>query len=295
MTETKSKDVFNATLAQLDRKYKIGTYTQTYYGDYNAGETICSDGHAFFGEQKPCSEPSFNSDYECYKPNCTNTNFSGSGSSYELFNASAYPVAEISNTWYSNITFRNHTYAITNYSMYILPQISYSYSTTHNTVYTHSSTEFICTKDGDPLPDSVKEKPQCIPKPFFVWGFSSLLLYIILPLQMAWTLGMFFVWLHAHTTSELLRGQRTVHGPLRAVADLAEAMKEVLGDEFCNYRDREIRRELWSEGGNLRYYTRDGEDEDEVGHIGISSREERKLDLKKMKLYGGMGSVKRRR
>lgn len=282
VTDVRTKDVFNATVSQLQEKYMIKDSDEYEYDRFDAGETICSNGYSFCGAGKPCQYSS------SVASDCNNTFHSGS---YVSFNSSAYPVAEISNTWYSNITFRNHNYTTTNYSMYIQSDSMDTYRTSP----TDFTTESVCTSNGDPLPTSAKDKPQCIPKPYFVWGFSSLLLYIILPLQIIWTLGMFLVWLHAHMTSELLLAQRTVHGPLRAAADLAEAMKEVLGDEFCNYQDGELQRELKSEGGNLRFYTKDGE-EDEAGHIGISSKEGRALALKRTKLYGGLlGSVRRRK
>ena len=285
VTDVRTKDVFNATVSQLQEKYMINDSDEYGFDGVDAGVTVCSNGYYICGAGKPCQQ--FPRYFSSVASDCNST-YSGS---YVSFNSSVYPIAEISNTWYSNITFKNHNYTTTNYSVYIQSDSTGTYSTSPTDV----TTESICTSNGDPLPNSAKDKPQCIPKPYFVWGFSSLLLYIILPLQMIWTLGMFLVWLHAHMTSELLLAQRTVHGPLRAAADLAEAMKEVLGDEFCNYQDGELQRELKSEGGNLRFYTKDGE-EDEVGHIGISSKEDRALALKRTKLYGGLlGSVERRK
>lgn len=289
VTDVRTKDVFNATVSQLQEKYMINDSDEYELDGFDAGVTVCSNGHSFCGAGKPCQQ--FPRYFSSVASDCNSTSYPGS---YISSNSSAYPVAEISNTWYSNITFKNQNYTTTNYSVYIQSDSNILVGT-YTTNPTDDTTEFICTSNGDPLPNSAKDKPQCIPKPYFVWGFSSLLLYIILPLQMIWALGMFLVWLHAHMTSELLLAQRTVHGPLRAAADLAEAMKEVLGDEFCNYQDGELQRELKSEGGNLRFYTKDGE-EDEVGHIGISSKEDRALALKRTKLYGGLlGSVKRRK
>ena len=207
-------------------------------------------------------------------------------------NVSSYAVAQISDTWYSNLTFRDKTYSFANYSFRL--DSTYDYKSDDYDTSPGAFSETICTSKGDPFPATASTVAQCMPKSYFVWGFSSLVLYIVLPLQIVWTLGMFLVWLHAHMTSELLRAQRTVHGPWRAVADLAEAMYEVLGHEICYYRDEELHRELRNHGGNLRYYTRDGE-EDEVGHIGISSTMDNGFHLKKTKLYGDVRQLKRRK
>ena len=46
-----------------------------------------------------------------------------------------------------------------------------------------------------------------------------------------WTFGTFLVWLNADMKSELLFKSRKVRGDYHAVADLTEAMSDVLGDE----------------------------------------------------------------
>lgn len=77
-----------------------------------------------------------------------------------------------------------------------------------------------------------------------VWGFSSFLLYIICSLQIAWTVGMFIVWLDVNINSQLCRTGRKTSGSLRAALDIAEAMREVLGEEPCAYQNTEIDRAL---------------------------------------------------
>ena len=85
-------------------------------------------------------------------------------------------------------------------------------------------------------------------------------------------------------TSQLLFKNRRLRGGFRAAADLAEAMKDVLGDEFCAYSDDEIARELDHERNGLRYYTSENNDKG-ISHIGIGSHGS--LGLDNSKLYGG--------
>ena len=288
VTDLKTKEKSNATAEQLAERYHQ-LDLQRYY---QPGVTICSDGIPFCGPGQSCQDAlPFSSILRAN--DCTEAH---RHVRYDDLNGgvsdSVYPVAEISLTWYSNITFRNHTYTFQNLAF--RADQRYSVSNKPSQTTSAAMTENTCTSDGSVIPDSVDTIARCMPKSYFVWGFSSLLLYIILPLQMVWIAGMFLLWLHANMTSELLLAQRTGHGTLRAVADLAEAIREVLGDEFCNYQNGELHKELGSEGGNLRFYTRHAE-EDEVGHIGMTSLEDRALELNKAKLYGAVGKVKRRK
>lgn len=138
---------------------------------------------------------------------------------------------------------------------------------------------------------SVFKTPQCVPKGYFVWGFSSLLLEVILYLQIIWTFTMIFIWIHANSTSQLLFKNRKVRGNYRASADLAEALTEVVGDEFCAYSDNEIARELKREGNGLHYYTVDNSDKG-VSHIGLGSHDGLRFGLDNSRIYG---AVRRRR
>ena len=85
-------------------------------------------------------------------------------------------------------------------------------------------------------------------------------------------------------TSRLLFKNRQVRGVFRATADLAEAMEDVLGDEFCAYSEDEIARKLDSDTRSLRYYTSERSDKD-ISHIGIGDYSG--LGLDNSKLYGG--------
>ena len=110
------------------------------------------------------------------------------------------------------------------------------------------------------------------------------MLQILLGLQLAWIVGMYGVWLDANLNSSLCRSGRRIRGPFRAVADLAEAMREVLGDQTCAYTEAELASALQRQPG-LRYYSGTS-NADGVGHIGLSSIRLRKLDMKSASTYG---------
>ena len=137
--------------------------------------------------------------------------------------------------------------------------------------------------NNDTLPGDLGSIAQCMPETYFVWGFSSLLLYIIFSIQLVWTFIMLLVWLHANMTSNLLFKSRKVRGNYRAVTDLAEAMKDVLGDEYCTYSDEDLSRELAQQGPALRYCTTDLGDSG-LSHIGLGKHG--RLTLDNTRLYG---------
>lgn len=168
----------------------------------------------------------------------------------------------------TNITVQGHTYVFKNY----LFRNSRDYETGR-----------YCYEDRVLLPQDLEDIAQCITEDFFVWGFSSLLLYIISGIQLAWIIGMFLVWLHANLRSQLLRVGRGIRGNYRAAADLAEAMQETLGDEFCAYPDSELGKELEREGLALRYRTTEVRDTG-LSHIGLAKGGFLVLD--RSKLYG---------
>lgn len=131
---------------------------------------------------------------------------------------------------------------------------------------------------------SLMDLAECLPEKFFVWGFSSLMVYVNLGLLILWVFGMYIVWLDANIYSALCRSGRKVNGPFRAVADLSEAMREVLGDETCAYSESELASELSVHAG-LMYYASD-KPEGDVSHIGLSSRKWGRVPYHSTKLYG---------
>lgn len=144
---------------------------------------------------------------------------------------------------------------------------------------------------GEKLADYTDPSPECMAISDYTWGFSSSVLYILLPLQLIWTLGMFFIWLDADIYSELYQKGRKMHGSFRNALDIAEAVKEVLGDEICAYLNKEIARQLDKSRARLRFYTISDADSG-ISHIGIgsnSSETGQKFRLHDNGLYGGGG------
>ena len=116
------------------------------------------------------------------------------------------------------------------------------------------------------------------------------MLYIILSLQLAWILGMFLIWLDANLYSELCRKGRKSRGSFRNALDLAEAVRELLGDELCAYSDKEISRQLDQSQTGMQLYSTDDTDSG-VSHIGLSSlKNGPRLRLVDKNLYGGPGT-----
>ncbi|KAL9130340.1 MAG: hypothetical protein Q9217_001442 [Psora testacea] len=168
----------------------------------------------------------------------------------------------------TNFTFMGHTYIFTNYSFVF--GVDYVVQYCYNN---HSM-------DGQAL----KDMAQCITEPYFVWGFSSLLVKIVLAFQIVWVFGTFVVWLDANLHSELCRYGRKLRGPFRATEDLSAAIKELLGEETCAYSDEQLAKELSRHPG-LRYYSTDVKDK-ELSHIGLSSVTLRNVKLDSSTLYG---------
>ncbi|KAL8854440.1 MAG: hypothetical protein Q9221_000710 [Calogaya cf. arnoldii] len=174
--------------------------------------------------------------------------------------------------------FRNSHYNIT------INDIVYNFTNSRPDSYFDES---YCYDDLTLRPYEMKESPSvCINKEYFVWGFSSIVLYVTLGLQLAWTLGMYCLWLDANLFSKLVKAGRTVRGPFRAATDLAEAMKETLGDEYCAYTDQEIGNELGRSGNMLRYNAAVVEDGDQLLHVGLTTRPGAKVTLRRQRLYG---------
>lgn len=100
---------------------------------------------------------------------------------------------------------------------------------------------------------------------------------------------MFIIWLDANVNSELCRKGRKTRGSFRNVLDLAEAVREVLGDELCAYSESEIMRQLGKSKAGLKFYSTSDTDSG-ISHIGISSlKDGQRLRLRDKSLYGGLG------
>lgn len=187
----------------------------------------------------------------------------------------------------------NRTNVTACYTSEVYPEMQYTTNITLNgTFYKFSNydpslywSRGYCYKNQS-LPENLSSMAYCFPESYFVWGFSSLLLYIICSLQIAWTVGMFIVWLDANINSQLCRTGRTTRGSLRAALDIAEAIREVLGEESCAYQDTEIACELEKLRIGVQYYATNA-DGDGVSHIGLSSTRSGQLSLRNDTVYGG--------
>ncbi|KAL8645328.1 MAG: hypothetical protein Q9226_007355 [Calogaya cf. arnoldii] len=198
--------------------------------------------------------------------------------------------------------YRSFSYSGKNKTRHAIPNRYYNI-TINDIVYTFNNSnpynyfeESYCYDDLLLRPSEMKERHTvCINKEYFVWGFSSIILYVTLGLQFAWTLGMYCLWLDANLASKLVKAGRTIRGPFRAATDLAEAMKETLGDEYCAYTEEEIQKELERSGDLLRYSAAVCEDDDQLLHVGLTTRPGAKVTLRKQKLYGAEEQGRRRR
>lgn len=79
-----------------------------------------------------------------------------------------------------------------------------------------------------------------------------------------------------------------MRGSFRNVLDLAEGIRELLGDDLCAYSNREIARQLDKSGYGLQFYSISDTDNG-ISHIGISPFQDgQKLRLNDRSLYGGL-------
>ncbi|KAL8866108.1 MAG: hypothetical protein Q9198_009039 [Flavoplaca austrocitrina] len=207
-------------------------------------------------------------DQPFYGNNLTHTNMTRTEYYLSLSNKSRNASEPIDYYTYYNITIHDHVYFFND-----------SYPSSY-------WEEAYCYDDLTLLPYQLKETPYCFNEEYFVWGFSSIVLYITLGLQLVWTFGMYCLWLDANLASKLVKAGRTIRGPFRAATDLAEAMNETLGDEYCAYTDQEIEKELEKSGNRLRYYSTLSDDDDRLLHVGMTSQPEARVVLRKQKLYG---------
>ncbi|KAL8772517.1 MAG: hypothetical protein Q9194_004580 [Teloschistes cf. exilis] len=216
-----------------------------------------------------------------YKPtpiwNATNSTTEPSTSYTEPFNGSDYAFSPVTynHKYTTNITIDGHKHFFQNEYPSDYWYAAYCYH-------------------GQTIDDyQLQETPYCFAKPYYVWGFSSIVLYIVLGLQIIWTIGMYCVWLDANIASKLVRSGRTVRGPFRAAADLTEALNETLGHEYCAYTDYEIEKELEKSGKRLRYYGSHRDDDGPL-HVGMTTEEETSVLLSSKRLYGTKERARRK-
>jgi hypothetical protein len=100
--------------------------------------------------------------------------------------------------------------------------------------------------NGKPIPHdwSAPANINCVSQKGYVWGFNSFLTIIGLVSQILWVVGTWAVWMDANWNSKLCRHRRRLGGTFRCVADLAEAMKADLGDEYGAYNEEDLTKAL---------------------------------------------------
>jgi hypothetical protein len=93
----------------------------------------------------------------------------------------------------------------------------------------------------------------------YLWGFSFVQLFICMLLLLAWTLGIYALWLHTHYTMTLRkRLYEDISGNYRAILELAAAMQRELHVEHVNpsvLREKQLKERVNKEilGGRISY------------------------------------------
>lgn len=131
---------------------------------------------------------------------------------------------------------------------------------------------------------AVQEHYSCgAEKDIYQWGFSGEWIIMVSALNSVWVFELWILWLDAEWKSQFTRKGRRM-GTYRAIADIADAMKGDLGENFCAYLQKELAAAL-KRRGPIKYYVGRGA-KGEVGHIGLSSRYSERANLEWDKEYG---------
>lgn len=109
----------------------------------------------------------------------------------------------------------------------------------------------------------------------YQWGFSYLWFTINWSVLGFWILGTYSIWMDAQRKCELRRKGRTLNS-YRAVADIAEAMTEILGPNLAPYSGKELEKALKKRKGRVMYYA-DVDEGTGLGKVGLSSRRRGKM------------------
>ncbi|CZR50373.1 uncharacterized protein PAC_00245 [Phialocephala subalpina] len=109
----------------------------------------------------------------------------------------------------------------------------------------------------------------------YQWGFSNLWFIVNWSVLGFWILGTYSVWMDAQGKCELRRKGRTMNS-YRAVADMAEAMTEILGLNLAPYSGTELEKALRKRKGRVMYYA-DVDEGRGLGKVGLSSRRRGKM------------------
>jgi hypothetical protein len=76
----------------------------------------------------------------------------------------------------------------------------------------------------------IQDQGSCQQLPTYKWGFSFLLLFIVILLSNIWAMGTYTLWLDAYLNSRFDHARRNM-GIQRAILDAANAMRKDMGEE----------------------------------------------------------------
>ena len=110
----------------------------------------------------------------------------------------------------------------------------------------------------------------------YEWGFSSEWVLIAGCLNSLWLFGLWILWLDSDTQSQFCKKGRRM-GTYRAIVDIAEAIREDLGENLAAYSEEELAAALRQQS-KIKYYVTEPK-EDSLAHIGLSSRKSDKIEL----------------
>jgi len=151
------------------------------------------------------------------------------------------------------------------------------------------SPDCLCYK-GEPISKDfrVDSHKSCTNGGEYVWGFSHFITRIGLVLELAWSLICAYLWMSPITYSPMTQYNRSAIGTLRNALDIAEVVKEELGDDICLYTNKQLMEAL-SDSHPIGYATK--ERSDGITHLGLVPVKDggavrRRIHLDPKKLYG---------
>lgn len=110
----------------------------------------------------------------------------------------------------------------------------------------------------------------------YQWGFASLWVLLNWAVLGLWMLGTYSMWMDAQHNCELRRKGRTMNS-YRAVTDMAEAIREVLGPNTAPYSGQELEKALKRCDSKVMYVA-DVDELTGLGKVGLSSRKKGKME-----------------
>ena len=167
-----------------------------------------------------------------------------------------------------SITSYTSSYGCMQFYDQILQQSYDAWSLNDNTqFYTENPVNIVCRADQH----------------LYHWGFSAEWVLVVACVNSFWLFGLWILWLDADTQSQFCKKGRRM-GIYRAIADIAEVMREDLGPNLCAYSEAELTAAVRKQRP-IKYYVSDG-DANGVAHIGLSSRPSGKVKLSWDQEYG---------